>query len=133
MSEPSTSVEGIITKDSPHPVAATVARLIELLLGRGLKVFALIDHSGEAKQAGLELRDTKLVVFGSPAAGTPVMAASPLAALELPLKVLVWDDGGQTRISYTDPRALAARHHLSDQLSAPLAGIDKITDALTTA
>lgn len=132
MTDSSTTVEGIITKDSPQPVAATVARLVELLLSRGLKVFALIDHSGEAKQAGLELRDTKLVVFGSPAAGTPVMAASPLAALDLPLKVLVWDDGGQTRISYTDPRALAARHHLTDQLSAPLAAIDKITDALAT-
>lgn len=132
MTDSSTTVEGIITKDSPQPVAATVARLVELLLSRGLKVFALIDHSGEAKQAGLELRDTKLVIFGSPAAGTPVMAASPLAALDLPLKVLVWDDGGQTRISYTDPRALAARHHLTDQLSAPLAAIDKITDALAT-
>jgi uncharacterized protein (DUF302 family) len=132
MTEPTASVDGIVTKDSPRSVTATVARLIELVLSRGLKIFALIDHSGEARQAGLELRDTKLVIFGSPAAGTPVMAASPLAALELPLKVLVWADGDQTRISYTDPRALASRHRLTAQLSGSLAGIDVITDELST-
>jgi len=73
------------------------------------------------------------VLFGSPAAGTPVMAASPLAALDLPLKVLVWDDAGQTKVSYYAPAALAARHHLSADLAAKLAGIDPLTDALITA
>ena len=93
-------------------------------------VFAAIDHSGEARGHGLELRDTKLIIFGSPTGGTPVMQASPLAALDLPLKVLVWDDGGQTKVSYTDPDALAVRHHLSSELASRLAGIGPLTDAV---
>jgi uncharacterized protein (DUF302 family) len=76
------------------------------------------------------LRGTKLVIFGSPAAGTPVMEAAPLAALDLPLKVLVWGDGPQTKLTYTAPAALAARYDLSDELAARLAGIDTITDAV---
>jgi uncharacterized protein (DUF302 family) len=95
-----------------------------------MKVFAVIDHSGEAKDVGLELRDTKLVIFGSPQAGTPVMAAAPLAALDLPLKVLVWADEGRTNLSYTAPGALAARYELGDELAARLAGIDAVTDAV---
>jgi uncharacterized protein (DUF302 family) len=122
---------GIVTKSAPGTVAATVAALTELVTARHMKVFAVIDHSGEAEREGLELRDTKLVIFGSPAGGTPVMQAAPLAALDLPLKVLVWDDGGQTRVSYTDPDVLAARHHLSAELAARLAGIGPLTDALT--
>lgn len=97
-----------------------------------MKVFAVIDHSGEAERVGLELRDTKLVAFGSPVAGTPVMAAVPLGALDLPLKILVWSDGDQTRVSYTAPRALAARYGLSEELAASLAGIDGLADALVT-
>jgi uncharacterized protein (DUF302 family) len=122
---------GIVTKSAPGTVAATVARLTELVTARHMKVFAVIDHSGEAEREGLELRDTKLVIFGSPAGGTPVMRAAPLAALDLPLKVLVWDDGGQTRVSYTDPDVLAARHRLSAELASRLAGIGPLTDALT--
>jgi uncharacterized protein (DUF302 family) len=95
-----------------------------------LKLFAVIDHSGEARHAGLELRDTMVVLFGSPAAGTPVMVASPLAALDLPLKVLVWDDEGQTKVSYLDPAALAARYDLGPDYAGRLAGIHAITDAL---
>ncbi len=92
----------------------------------------MIDHSGEAAAHGLELRDTKVVVFGSPVAGTPVMQAAPLAALDLPLKILVWDEDGQTRVSYTAPSELAARYGLSDELAARLAGIDGLTDALVS-
>ena len=95
-----------------------------------MTVFVTIDHSGEASRQGLELRDTKVVIFGSPAAGTPVMRASPLAALDLPLKVLIWDDDGQTKISYTDPGALASRYHLSAELASRLAGIGPLTDEL---
>jgi uncharacterized protein (DUF302 family) len=95
-----------------------------------MKLFAVIDHSGEADAAGLELRDTKVVIFGSPRAGTPVMQAAPLAALDLPLKVLVWADGDETKVSYTAPAALAARYDLTDDLAAPLAGIDALTDAV---
>jgi uncharacterized protein (DUF302 family) len=104
----------------------------ELAAAKGLEVFAVIDHSGEALAQGLELRDTKVVVFGSPVAGTPVMQAEPLAALDLPLKILVWDDDGQTRVSYTAPSELAARYGLSDELAARLAGIDGLTDALVS-
>lgn len=107
----------------------TMSRLTALIAERGLKVFAVVDHSGEAAAAGLALRDTKLVIFGSPKAGTPAMVAAPLAALDLPLKVLVWDDNGQTRVSYTAPDALAARYGLSEELARPLAGIHAITDA----
>jgi uncharacterized protein (DUF302 family) len=95
-----------------------------------MKLFAVIDHSGEAEEAGLELRDTKLVVFGSPQAGTPVMVSAPLAALDLPLKVLVWAEGGVTKVSYTAPAELASRYGLGDELAAPLAGIDALTDAV---
>ena len=121
--------DGIVTKDSPRSVVDTVARLVELVAARGLKVFSVIDHSGEARNVGLDLRDTKVVIFGSPQAGTPVMAATPLAALDLPLKVLVWTDGEQTKVSYTSPRALADRYGLSDDLAGKLAGIEAVTDA----
>src|SRR3984885_1368745 len=123
----------IVTKLSPRPVAATVARFTELLAGKGVRVFAVIDQAAAAREAGQDLRETVLVIFGSPAAGTPVMAASPLSALDLPLKVLVWSDDGQTKVSYYAPAALAARHHLSPELAGNLAGIDGLTDALVTA
>jgi uncharacterized protein (DUF302 family) len=103
---------------------------MELVAARGMKVFAVIDHSGEAKAAGLDLRDTELVVFGSPSAGTPVMVAAPLAALDLPLKVLVWADGERTAVSYTAPAALGARYGLSPELADRLAGIDALTSAV---
>jgi len=121
---------GIVTKLSPLPVAGTVAKLTGILSAKGVKLFAVIDQSAEARQVGLSLRDTTLVIFGSPAAGTPVMAASPLAALDLPLKVLVWDDEGQTKVSYYSPDALAARYHLGAGLAGNLAAINALTDAL---
>ena len=119
----------MVTKSSPSSVAETVARLEAVLKSRGIKLFAVIDHSGEAAAAGLQLRDTKVVIFGSPAAGTPVMEAAPLAALDLPLKVLIWADGDQTRINYVDAAELGARYGLSDELAGRLAVIDAITDA----
>src|ERR1700693_201793 len=91
---------GVITKESPLSVEDTVARLLALVTSKGMKVFAVIDHSGAATGVGLMLRDTKVVIFGSPQAGTPVMQAAPLAALDLPLKVLIWADGSQTKVSY---------------------------------
>ena len=123
----------IVTKSSPRSVPETVQRMSELAANKGLKVFAVIDHSGEAAAHGLELRDTKVVLFGSPVAGTPVMQAAPLAALDLPLKILVYDDDGQTRVSYTSPSELGARYELSDELAGQLAGIDGLTDALVSA
>lgn len=121
----------VMTKLSPWSVADTVAKLSEVVATKGIKLFATIDHSGEARAAGLELRETTVVIFGSPVAGTPVMQAEPLAALDLPLKILVWADGQQTKLSYTPPAVLAKRYDLSDALTARLAAIDVITDAVS--
>jgi uncharacterized protein (DUF302 family) len=120
----------VITKLSPMSVEETVSHLLALVASKGMKVFAVIDHSGEAAKIGLELRDTKVVIFGSPQAGTPVMQSTPLAALDLPLRVLVWADGSQTKVSYTTPGALAARYRISDEQAVRLAGIDALTDAV---
>ena len=120
----------VTTKVSPRSVAATVSRLTGILSAKGMKVFAVIDQSEQARDAGMQLRETTLVLFGNPAAGTPVMDAAPLAALDLPLKVLVWADGSRTNVTYYSPAAIAARHDLSAELAARLAGIDPLTDAL---
>ena len=119
----------IVTKISLWSVEDTVNRFSAVVAARGMKLFAVIDHSGGAEAAGLELRNTKVVVFGSPQAGTPVMEAEPLAALDLPLKVLVWDDNGRTTVNYLAPMALAARYELRGELGKRLAGIDLVTDA----
>jgi uncharacterized protein (DUF302 family) len=121
---------GITTKVSPKSVADTVSRLTGILSAKGLKVFAVIDQRAEARRVGLDMRETTLVVFGNPAAGTPVMVAAPMAALDLPLKVLIWDDDGQTKVSYYGPAALAKRYDLGQDLAADLAAIDPLTDAL---
>ena len=120
----------VTTKVSPRSVADTVSRLTGILSAKGIKVFAVIDQRAEARQAGLELRETTLVIFGNPAAGTPVMAAVPLAAPDLPLKVLIWADDGQTKVTYYSPAAQAVRYNLSAELAAGLASIDPLTDAL---
>jgi uncharacterized protein (DUF302 family) len=124
------SAPEVMTKLSPWSVADTVARLSTILAAKGIKLFATIDHSGEAWAAGLELRETKVVIFGSPAAGTPVIQPAPLAALDLPLKVLVWADGHQTKLSYMPPPVLAKRYELSDDLTARLGAIDAVTTAV---
>jgi uncharacterized protein (DUF302 family) len=121
----------IVTKHNSRSVRDTVSRLTDLVGAKGMKVFAVIDQRAEARQVGLELRDTVLVIFGSPVAGTPVMVAAPLAALDLPLKVLIWADGEQTNISYYEPGALASRHNLGPDLAQNLMGINALTDALT--
>ena len=121
----------VVTKLSPWSVADTVTRLLAVAAARELKVFAVIDHGGEAENVGLHLRDTKLVIFGNPAAGTPVMQSAPLAALDLPPRVLVWvSDDYQTKLSYTAPGALARRFGLSAEHAAWLAGIDALTNAV---
>jgi ribose 5-phosphate isomerase A len=120
----------LTTKLTSLSVPDAVARLRQLLEAKGVKLFDVIDHSGEAEKAGLTLRDTKVVIFGAPKAGTPVMEAVPEAALDLPLKVLIWRDGDQTKLTYASPAELAARHGLSDELAARLAAIDAFTDAL---
>jgi len=131
MTDDGTAIEpDVVTKLSQQSVTDTVAKLTGMITAKGMKLFAVIDQAAEARQVGLTLRETTLVIFGSPKAGTPVMAASPLAALDLPLKVLIWADGDQAKVSYYAPAALAARHHLGADLEANLAGIDALTDAL---
>jgi len=124
---------GVVTKLSPRSVADTATRMTDILGAKGVRLFTVIDQAAEARQVGLQLRDTMLVIFGNPAAGTPVMAASPMSALDLPLKVLVWDDVGQTKVSYYAPAELAARHGLGPGLEKNLAAIDALTDALVAA
>ena len=122
---------GLIQVASRYSVEETVRRLQAAFVEKGMLVFAVIDHSGEAERAGLQLRETKVVIFGSPQAGTPVMVAAPLAALDLPLKVLVFsEDDGQTKLTYTAPSTLAARYGLDAELAARLAGIDGLTDGV---
>jgi uncharacterized protein (DUF302 family) len=121
---------GIVTKISPRSVADTVTRFAGILSAKGVRVFDMIDQAAAAREVGQELRDTTLVIFGSPAAGTPVMVAAPLAALDLPLKVLIWDDAGQTKVTYYAPDELAARYQLGADLAGNLAAINPLTDAL---
>jgi len=121
---------GIVTKISPRSVADTVTRFTSILGAKGVRVFDVIDQAAAAREAGQELRDTALVIFGSPAAGTPVMVAAPLAPLDLPLKVLIWDDAGQTKVTYVAPAELAARYQLGPDLEKNLEAINPLTDAL---
>jgi uncharacterized protein (DUF302 family) len=120
----------VVTKLSSQSVHDTAAKLTAMISAKGMKLFAVIDQAAEARQAGLTLRETTLVIFGSPQAGTPVMAASPLSALDLPLKVLIWADEGQTKVSYYAPAALAASHRLTADVAVNLSGINALTDAL---
>ncbi|MGH9016456.1 MAG: DUF302 domain-containing protein [Acidimicrobiales bacterium] len=133
MVESTVTAAGIVTKVAARSVDDTVRLLCELAAAKAMTVFAVIDHSQAAQDHGLALRETKVVVFGSPVGGTPVMEATPLVALDLPLKVLVWADTGATKVSYTSPAALAARYGLSDEQAARFAGLDALTDALTGA
>jgi uncharacterized protein (DUF302 family) len=120
----------VTTKVCPLSITGTVAKLTELIDARGMRLFAVIDQAAEAQGFGLHLRPTTLVIFGSPAAGTAVMEAAPLAALDLPLKILVWADDEVTKVSYFTPGGLADRYHLDPELADKLAGIDLLTDAL---
>ena len=122
--------EIVVTKLSPWSMADTLARLSAVVAARGMEVFPVIDHSGNAGDVGLDLRDTKLVIFGSPSAATPVIQAAPLAALDLPLRVVVWEDGYQTLVSYPAPAAVARRYGLDGDLADALASIDALTSAV---
>ncbi|HEY2398453.1 MAG TPA: DUF302 domain-containing protein, partial [Solirubrobacteraceae bacterium] len=101
--------------NSRHPVAATADRLIAALEDRGITVFARIDHAGGARAAGLELPDEELLVFGDPSAGTPLMQDDPQAGYELPLRVLVWQAGGDTLVGYRPPAELAERYAVAER------------------
>jgi uncharacterized protein (DUF302 family) len=118
----------IVTRLSPWSVTDTAARLSAIAAARGMKLFAEIDHSGEAKAAGLNLRDTTLVIFGDPETETPIMEVAPEAGLDLPLRVLVWSEAHQTKVSYVAPTTLAARYGLSSQLESKLEVIRVVVD-----
>jgi uncharacterized protein (DUF302 family) len=108
---------GILQVASPYTVEETLGRLESILADRGVKVFALIDHSGEAAKVGMKMRPTKLVIFGNPKGGTPLMVAAPTLAIDLPLKALVWEDeNGKVWVSYNSPEYLQQRHGVPEDL-----------------
>ena len=108
---------GIITKPSSHSVDQTVEKLKGILQAKGVTLFPLVDHSGEAEKAGMKMRPTKLLIFGNPKGGTPVMLAAPSSAIDLPLKILVWEDGlGKVWLSYNNPLYLQGRHRIPADL-----------------
>ncbi len=118
---------GMVTIPSHQSVDRTVKNLEEILQTKGVKLFALIDHSGEAEKAGMQMRPTKLLIFGNPKAGTPLMIASPSIAMDLPLKVLVWEDAdGKVWISYNAPAYLQARHRVPQELVQNIAVVEAL-------
>jgi uncharacterized protein (DUF302 family) len=120
----STSGKGIINIPSNHSVDETAEKLKRVLGDKGITLFSFIDHSGEAEKVGMKMRPTKLAIFGSPKAGTPVMLAAPSIAIDLPLKVLLWEDSqGKTWVSYNDPEYLKGRHAVPDDLVKNIAGV----------
>jgi len=114
---------GLMSVSSPYSVDETIQRLQAAFAAKGLQVFALIDHSGEAEKVGLKMPPAKVVIFGSPKAGTPLMVAAPTLAIDLPLKALVAEDGGgQVSVTYNDPEYLRERHGFPAELTKNLAG-----------
>lgn len=118
---------GIVEFPGTHSVDQTVQRLREMLAAKGATLFAMVDHSGEAEKAGLNMLPTKLLVFGSPKAGTPVMLAAPTSAIDLPLKILVrQDEKGKTWISYNSPTFLKNRHNIPEELLKNIAIVEAL-------
>jgi len=120
---------GIIDRPSTHAVEQTVDRLKSILQAKGVTLFALVDHSGEAERIGMKMRPTKLLIFGSPKAGTPLMLAAPSVAIDLPLKILVWEDSeGKAWISYNSPEYLKTRHGLPQELLQNIAVVETLAE-----
>ncbi len=121
------SVQGIVDIPSQRSVDETVENLRAILDARGVKLFTLIDHSGEAEKVGMKMRPTKLLIFGNPKAGTPVMLAAPSIAIDLPLKILVWEDAsGKVWISYNATGYLRDRHHVPGDLVQNIAAVEAL-------
>jgi uncharacterized protein (DUF302 family) len=126
-----TDANGIATIPSRYSVDETVTRLEHLLQEKGIKLFALVDHSGEAEKAGLKMPLTKVAIFGNPKGGTPLMLAVPSIAIDLPLKLLIAEDtNGSVSVSWNAPAYLAARHGLPHDLLANIAVIEKLAAAI---
>jgi uncharacterized protein (DUF302 family) len=124
---PTLATKGIVDKISQHSVDQTVEKLKNILQSKGVNLFALVDHSGEAEKAGLKMRPTKLLIVGSPKAGTSLMLAAPSVAIDLPLKILVWEDsGGKVWVSYNSPDYLRERHGLPEALMANIAVVETL-------
>ena len=124
---PKIAVTGVVDKPSNHSVEQTVDRLKDILESKGVKLFALVDHSGEAEKAGMKMPPTKLLIFGDPKAGTPLMLAVPIVALELPLKILVWEDAqSKTWVSYNSSSYLQERHNLPTELLQNIAVVESL-------
>ena len=125
------SSAGVITKRSGDSVAETVDRLRRVMEDRGFIVFNVIDHSGVAERAGVQMPESKLVMFGKPTVGAAVMLAAPPAGLDFPLKVLVWEDGnGAVSVSYNSPVFLAERYHIEGAQRAPFDAVASIVEAV---
>jgi uncharacterized protein (DUF302 family) len=125
---------GIESVRSAHSVDETVDRLRNLLAAKHVTLFALVDHSGEAAKTGLSMRPTKLLIFGSPVAGTPVMQATPSIAIDLPLKILVWEDGdGSVWLSWNSPEYLQRRHGVPEALVKNIAVAGALAGAVGAA
>jgi uncharacterized protein (DUF302 family) len=128
------SIEGLIVLPTHHTAAAIVAKTVAIAQARGITVFANIDFSGDAARSQLTLRPTALVILGNPAAGTPVMAAAQTTAIDLPLKILAFEDAqGRTWVAFNDPAFLQRRHGFSDALMKNLAPIGKLAEAVASA
>jgi uncharacterized protein (DUF302 family) len=120
---------GIVDVPSRYSVPETLARLQSILKEKGMAVFALVDHSGEAEKVGLAMRPTQVLVFGSPKGGTPLMVAAPRLAIDLPLKALAWqDEQGQVWLSYNSPEYLRERHGFPAELLKNIAGIAALVE-----
>jgi uncharacterized protein (DUF302 family) len=116
-SSPVEKKNGIVDVPSNHSVDETVDRVKSILQSKGITLFVVVDHSGEAAKVGMKMRPTKLLIFGSPKAGTPLMLAAPSIAIDLPLKILVWEDAeGKVWLSYNSPEYLEKRHKLPPDL-----------------
>lgn len=126
--------EGIVSKPSAYAFEETVKQLTDAIQRRGMTLFAVIDHRDAARAVGLEMQEATNLIFGSPKAGTPLMIASPLLALDLPLKALVWRDAdGHVWVSYTSPAWLAQRFRLAPDLAAAIAGMEPLIAGAITA
>jgi uncharacterized protein (DUF302 family) len=122
--------QGILCKPSSRSVSATLDQLEAVLKTKGIHVVARIDHAGEAAKAGLTMPPTQVMIFGNPKAGTPVMLAAPTAAIDLPLKVLAWQDAaGKVWVGYTDPAYFARRYHLTEAQVGPVGAVGQLVDA----
>ncbi|MBV8887429.1 MAG: DUF302 domain-containing protein [Chroococcidiopsidaceae cyanobacterium CP_BM_RX_35] len=120
---------GIISQPSPYSVIETIARLEAILQAKAITIFACIDQKAEAEKAGLSLRPTQLLLFGNPKAGTPLMVAEPTSALDLPLKVLVWESAdGKVWLSYNDANYLKQRFSLPDELVKNIAVVPSLVE-----